>query len=183
MRQVGSDMMQGTTTTAQGSPSSSLGGMSSVSHQQPVTPSPATQYKVARVCEVDPESEMIFDMRSASPSSVHGGVHAIYHYIGDSGDDAFGECFFNGSVRTISNDGVDSNRLEEVHHILLDSGADASIFPASLLGRGKPAASSNGRLVDGQGVEIPVEATQDMEIALQDMNGRLILLRENCSCI
>ena len=68
--------------------------------------------------------------------------------------------------------------MEEVHNILLDSRADASIFPASLLGCGKPAASSIGRLVDAQGVEIPAEATRDMEIALQDMNGRLILLRD-----
>jgi hypothetical protein len=44
------------------------------------------------------------------------------------------------------------------------------------LGKGRPEANSLGRLVDAQGVEIPVEATQDMEIALRDMTGRVILL-------
>jgi hypothetical protein len=53
LRQVGFEAAQTTTTTAQGSPSSSLSGMPSVSQQQPVTPSPATQYKVARICEIE----------------------------------------------------------------------------------------------------------------------------------
>ena len=57
-------------------------------------------------------------------------------------------------------------------------GADASIFPSSLLEKGTPAVASVGRLVDAQGVEIPIEATKDMEIALRDMTGRVILLRE-----
>ena len=53
LRQVGFETAQTTTTTAQGSPSSSLSAMPSVSQQQPVTPSPATQYKVARICEIE----------------------------------------------------------------------------------------------------------------------------------
>jgi len=46
------------------------------------------------------------------------------------------------------------------------------------LEKGTPAVASVGRLVDAQGVEIPIEATKDMEIALRDMTGRVILLRE-----
>ena len=180
VRQVGSEVAAGST-AVQGSPSSSLGGMSSVSQQHPAPPSSSTQYKVARICEVENVSSdngLVFDVRDSSPASLHGSVHAIYHYIGDSSEDACDESFFSGAVRTISNESMASERLEEVHDILLDSGADASIFPSSLLGRGKPAAVSVGRLVDAQGVEIPSEATQDMEIALRDMSGRVILLRE-----
>ena len=65
---------------------------------------------------------MIFDMRDSSPSSVHGSVHVIYHYVGDSADDACDEYFFNGAVRTTAGGIVGGDRLEEVHNILLDSG-------------------------------------------------------------
>lgn len=179
MRQVGSEV-GATVTTTQGSPSSSVGGLSSVSHQQPTMQSLATQYKVARICELegDRNDEHVYDMRGSSPSSFHGSLCAIYHYIGDSADDECDECFCDGAVRTISDVSMDDGRLEEVHNILLDSGADASIFPASLLGRGRPAASSVGRLVDAQGAEIPIAATKDMEIVLRDVTGKVILLRE-----
>ena len=71
--------------------------------------------------------------------------------------------------------GDDSNGL---HNILIDSGADASIFPSSLLDKGRQAHGSVGRLCDAQGVEIPVAAVQDMEIRLKDTAGRTILMRE-----
>ena len=86
-------------------------------------------------------------------------------YIGDTSDDSCCEELCNGVIRTVvSGDGECS---EQLHSILIDSGADASIFPASLLGLGKPAEGVIGKLCDAQGVEIPVDAVQDMEIRLR----------------
>ena len=61
---------------------------------------------------------------------------------------------------------------------MLDSGADASIFPASLVNKGTPVCGSIGKLHDAQGAEIPVQSIQDMEIRLRDLSGRNVLLRE-----
>ena len=72
----------------------------------------------------------------------------------------------------------DVSSSEQQHGILIDSGADASIFPRSLLGLGKLSAGVSGKLIDAQGAEIPVDAVQDMEVRLQDVNGKCILLRE-----
>lgn len=73
----------------------------------------------------------------------------IYHYVGDSADDACDDgCFFNGAVRITADGIVGGDRLEEIHNILLNSGADASIFPAGLLGKRRPAANSTGRWMD-----------------------------------
>ena len=51
---------------------------------------------------------------------------------------------------------------EELHSILIDSGADASIFPLSLLDRGYVVPGGVGKLMDAQGSEIPVESVRDM---------------------
>ena len=77
----------------------------------------------------------------------------------------------------VDNDSV-AGTSEELHSILIDSGADASIFPAYLLGKGQQVVDSVGKLCDAQGVEIPIAAVQDMEIRLKDLTGRTILLRE-----
>ena len=67
--------------------------MSSVSYQGqqlPVAQASATQHKVARIVEVSDgvsiHDELVFDMRDCSPSSYHGSVHVVHHYIGDSAD-------------------------------------------------------------------------------------------------
>ena len=80
-----------------------------------------------------------------------GAVHVVYHYIGDTSDDSCCEELCNGVIRTVvSGDGECS---EQLHSILIDSGADSSIFPASLIGLGKPAEGVIGKLCDAQGVE------------------------------
>ena len=48
--------------------------------------------------------------------------------------------------RTVVGGSVESS--EQLHSILIDSGADASIFPVSLLGLGKKADGVIGRLCD-----------------------------------
>ena len=188
IRNVGSENLQGST-TVQGSPTSSVGGMSSVaqqhgSQQMPVNPASATQYKVARIVEIGDDvsrhGELVFDMRDCSPSSVQGNVNVVHHYIGDDLDDCVDDFSFSGAIRTVvdvDNDSV-AGTSEELHSILIDSGADASIFPAYLLGKGQQVVDSVGKLCDAQGVEIPIAAVQDMEIRLKDLTGRTILLRE-----
>jgi hypothetical protein len=63
---------------------------------------------------------------------------------------------------------------EELHSILIDSGADASIFPLSLLDRGRAVPGVVGRLMDAQGSEIPVESVRDMEVRPKDTTGRIV---------
>ena len=111
-------------------------------------------------------------MRGTVAADVHGGVHIVHFYMGDSDD----EFACNGSVRTVAT--CSDEESEHVHTILLESGADASIFPISLLGKGQPARGVVGRLHDAQGREIPVEAVQDMQIRLRDISGKSVLLTE-----
>eukprot|EP00435_Cladocopium_sp_Y103_P024696 s2951_g6.t1 len=187
VRQVGLDMAPGST-TVQGSPSSSLGGLSSASHMQSGTQLSSnsaanTQTRVSRLQKIEEISddvqshdELIFDMRGSSPQSAcsfHGSVHAVYHYIGDGCDEFDLEVGASGVVRTIDAC-VDDPQLG----ILIDSGADASIFPSSLLECGQPSAGMPGKLIDAQGAEIHVEAMKDVEVKLHDVSGRAVILRE-----
>ena len=89
--------------------------------------------------------------------------NVVHHFIGDSED-----CMMDGFVRAVV-DEMDDNYCEELYNILIDSGADASIFPISLIGRGLDAEGVVGRLQDAQGSEIPVEAVKDMEVRLKDI--------------
>ena len=65
--------------------------------------------------------DLVFDLRCPSPTSVHGSVNVVHHFIGDSED-----CMMDGFVRAVV-DEMDDNG-EELYNILIDSGADASIF-------------------------------------------------------
>ena len=158
---------------------SSLGAQQSSTNQ-------STQYRVSRILETSDDGEchadLVFDMRGSSPcsspSSTQNQVRVVHFYIGDS-DDEFRE---DGVIRTIieelDDDSGSEQPVEPLYDILLDSGADASIFPVSLLGKGDPVHEAVGRLCDAQGVEIPIESVQDMEIRLKDISGRNILLKE-----
>ena len=178
VRNVSSDVQQ-TATTAHGSPGSSLSGMSSVSQhvqqqgsQQPS--SQTTQSRIARICEVSDDAkhgEQIFDLQDSSPSSFHGSVHAVRFFIGDADD-----CLCNGFVRAVVDEMDDVG--EELHSSLIDSGADASIVPLSLLDRGYAISGVVGKLMDAQGSEIPEESVRDMEVRLKDITGKTICLKE-----
>eukprot|EP00435_Cladocopium_sp_Y103_P044674 s1582_g12.t1 len=176
--------------TVAGSPVSSVSGMTSVSQTQPGTQSgsqpsnlQATQHRVARICETCDDAkhdELVFDLRCPSPtSSLHGSVKVVHHFIGDSDD-----CMLNGFVRAVVDEMDDDG--EELYNILVDSGADASIFPLHLLDRGVETGGTVGRLHDAQGSQIPVEAVKDMEIRLKDISGKTVVLREKVaisSCV
>ena len=177
VRNVSADGGQGS--RVQGSPASSTGGISSVSHSQPVSqPSnsaQATQHRVARILETGDDvkhDELVFDLRNSGSSHFSGHVNVLHFFIGDSDDD-FQRM---GHVRAVIDEMSDSG--EEMFNILLDSGADASIFPVSLLGRGKQADGVVGKLYDAQGAEIPIDAVQDMKIRLKDVSGSTVIFRE-----
>ena len=91
----------------------------------------------------------------------------------DDSDVDCDECCFDGAIRTVvDSDDACGNSCDETYTILLDSGADASIFPASLVNKGTPVCGSIGKLHDAQGAEIPVQSIQDMEIRLRSFRPK-----------
>ena len=127
-------------------------------------------------------ADLVFDMRGSSPcsspSSTQNQVRVVHFYIGDSDDEFLEDGVIRTIIEELDDDSGSEQPVEPLYDILLDSGADASIFPVSLLGKGDPVHEAVGRLCDAQGVEIPIESVQDMEIRLKDISGRNILLKE-----
>eukprot|EP00435_Cladocopium_sp_Y103_P015276 s4186_g3.t1 len=168
------------TQSLQSCPSSTAGGSNSGAPQQS-----ATQYRVARIHECDIEfqnssdvskhDELVFDLRSpASDASRHEGtIRVLRYYIGDEP-----ECFASGSVRAVVEGIPDKS---DMCNILLDSGADASVFPASMAGLGVQSDRPTSKLQDAQGNSIPVECMRDVELHLADTLGRSIVVRETVS--
>ena len=145
--------------------------------QQPQSSPKSTQYKVARIGEVshevsDSQPALLFDLTSSPmPTSSH--LRAIHYFIGD--DETFDGDFTVGSVRTIVEEIPDDSAM---HNILLDSGADASVFPICFAEAGEPSNTTSIKLHDAQGKQIPVACTRTVEISLMDENGRLVTFRE-----
>ena len=140
---------QNSTPAAGGSPASSRSHGNS---QQPQQPSSATQFRVARIHEfadvhdasdVQQHGEVVFDLRSpvSNAKSSDDAVRVVQFYIGDGPSE-----FQTGSVRTI----IESMPSDsEMCNILIDSGADTSIFPASMSGLGTESSMPMSRLQDG----------------------------------
>ena len=149
------------------------------SGQQPLS---ATQFRVARIIEfadvhnasdVQPHGEVILDLRSpaGSASASDAAVRVVQFYIGDGPSE-----FSSGSVRTIIESMPNDS---EMCNILIDSGADISIFPSSMSGLGVESPMPLSRLQDAQGNSIPVEGAKDVEIHLMDQHGRTVVLKES----
>ena len=135
----------------QGSPSSSAGAsftyVSSASpHGQQVQQSvgQGTQYRVARIVENN-DKDMVFDLTGSSQCD--GFLRVVHFHIGDDDDD-MGGAEFPAGVRAVVEEVPDNSNLET---ILLDSGADASVFPISLVGAGEAISSQGTKLQDAQG--------------------------------
>ena len=144
--------------------------------------SSATQFRVARIHEfsdvqvdsdVQKHDEVIFDLRSPASSPGHrdGVVRTVRFYIGDDPSDAP-----NGSVRAIVEDMPTGS---DMCNILIDSGADASIFPSTMSGFGVDSTLASNRLQDAQGNSIPIEGMKDIEVHLMDQHGRSVILKES----
>ena len=142
----------------------------------------ATQYRVSRISEfaemnssTDGHEHFVCDLRESpmtSPTSQSGSVRAIHYYIGDEAESDPHEGEVRAVVTEIPSDAGD------MCHILLDSGADAAVFPTRFAQCGDDPGEGSARLHDAQGNVIPVETVRDVEIRLLDETGRMVLLKE-----
>ena len=112
-------------------------------HQHGQQPTQQTQYRVARIVEQQVEGDLVFDLTSSACGD--GSVRVIHFNIADHDDDPSTEfpCGIRAIVEELPDDS--SNGLTS---ILLDSGADASVFPLSLMEAGVPASGKGTRLCD-----------------------------------
>ena len=166
------------TSVAAGTPSSQT------SSQMPVAPQ---QGRIARIQFADDHAsdvlkhdELVFDLRSpcSASSCLEGNVRTLQFFIGDEPNavEFDVETVDTGlAVRTMLED-VDD--VTQMHSILLDSGADASVFPISMAELGSPCNDVHTVLRDAQGQAIPLHGFRDVELHLMDMKGRAIVLRE-----
>lgn len=104
-----------------------------------------------------------------------GTVRVVRFYIGDepnASDSSSEPC---NVVRTVI-----EQVLEEcdMHSLLLDSGADASIFPASMSLLGVPSSVSPSCLRDSHPCSIPLHGMRHVEVHLMDMHGHSVVLKE-----
>ena len=153
------------TSVAAGSPSSTT------SSQVPVAPQHGRvariQFADAHVSDVSKHDELVFDLRSpvSDSSCLDGTIRTMQYYIGDEPN----------ATRTML-ESVDEHT--QMHSILLDSGADASVFPACMAELGVPSGDMQTCLRDAQGKQIPLHGMRDVELHLMDMQGRAIILKE-----
>ena len=80
----------------------------------------------------DSHEQFVFDLRDSpkSSQSPQNSIRAVHFFIGDDEDEFATQ---NGSIRAVVSEIPDDG---ELHSILLDSGADATVFPAAFLGAG-----------------------------------------------
>lgn len=102
----------------------------------------------------------------STPNSNDGMVRAIHYYIGD---DDFQSNMQSGQVRAIVSE-IPSD-AGDLHSILLDSGADAAVFPSEFAECGVEAGEQSARLHDAQGREILVHSMKDVEVHLLIQTG------------
>ena len=102
-------------------------------------------------------------------------MKTMQFYIGDEPNDAECDVETFMSVRTML-ESVDD--VTQMHNMLLDSGADASVFPVSMAELGSPCNNVHTVLRDAQGQTIPLHGYRDVELHFMDMKGRSAVLRE-----
>ena len=67
---------------------------------------------------------------------------------------------------------------EEVINVIVDSGADASLFPGHLMGKGKPVSGVCPYLQDAQGTKIQTYGYSDVDIVMHSKDGREVIIKE-----
>ena len=85
---------------------------------------------------------------------------------------------FDGIVRVVTIEEVPEGESGELQTILVDSGADAAVFPERFATAGIAGQASSLQLHDAQGRSIPDMGMRDLEIHLTDETGRRIVLQE-----
>ena len=160
----------------QGQNSSQHSGQQPQTQQSP--PNRATQYRVSRISELNEHAEadqeqFVFDLRLSvptSPNSNVSSVRALRFYLGDDEDEVSNQ---HGDVRAVVTEMPDEGDMQS---ILVDSGADAAVFPSTFARSGQKASGEVAKLHDAQGRIIPVENMRDVEVKLMDQNGKFINL-------
>lgn len=154
-------------------------------HQSSQVPQPqqSTQYKVSQIsCPFGSSDErptsppVVFDLRQdpISPCS-SSSVRAVQQFF--TGDNT--EQHVNSGNLRVMFDEVADGETGELRCILLDSGADAAVFPAEYATAGTSSNIPDLQLHDAQGRNIPVMGMTDLEIHLTDETGRKIVIQEN----
>ena len=137
----------------------------------------STQYKVSRISEVissvEGSEHFVCDLRD-SPKSSAGSIRAIHFFIGDS--DEVAAVAQDGEIRAIISEVPDN--AGDMCSILLDSGADAAVFPVGFASCGDGCNEFSTRLHDAQGQVIPIQTMRDVEIRLLDESGKTVVLKE-----
>jgi len=168
-----------------GNPEASSPVLSSVTGQESVGPSVSqAATAVKRVAfsagEHDP---VVFDMKSSSTSSWCHCRMVEFFYIDNE------ECK-PMSIRSTTFGGETSGRYEldtneryeldtnEVD-IIIDSGADAPVFPSSMIHCGRQCDGQQVALQDAQGRAIPLLGQRSVAVVLEDKNGAEIEVRDN----
>ena len=67
---------------------------------------------------------------------------------------------------------------EEKVNVILDSGADASLFPGRLMDKGIPTSGACPYLQDAQGTKIKTYGHSDVDIVMRAKDGREVIIKE-----
>ena len=114
---------------------------------------------------------MVFDLRQdpISPCSSNSVRVVQEFFIGDENE----QHSFHGDVRALVEEVPDWDD-HELKTILLDSGADAAVFPAEYATAGMASNVPDLQLHDAQGRRIPVMGMRDLEVHLLDETGKQV---------
>ena len=175
------DQNQGSTSYAAGS--NNNGQQQAQQNAQVSQAQSATQYRVSQISchfgdsNASEESQpVVFDLRQApiSPCSSKSVRVLQQFFIGDDVEHAR----FHGDVRVLVEEVSDWDD-GELKSILLDSGADAAVFPKEYATAGLASNMPDLQLHDAQGRQIPVMGMRAVEVHLADETGRQVVLREH----
>ena len=176
-----SDQNQGSTSSAAGS--NNNGQQQAQQNAQVSQAQSATQYRVSQISchfgdsNASEESQpVVFDLRQAPISPCSSKSVRVFQqfFIGDDVEHAR----FHGDVRVLVEEVSDWDD-GELKSILLDSGADAAVFPKEYATAGMASNMPDLQLHDAQGRQIPVMGMRDVEVHLTDETGRQVVLREH----
>lgn len=128
----------------------------------------------ARIFE-DSAGDLVFDLTAGSCDN--GSMRVMHFRIGD--DDGGDNCCANFPIgaRAIVEEIPDDSMLETI----LDSGADASVFPMTLMDAGMPISPEGTKLCNAQGKTIPIESMRLVETRLPTSTGRSVVLKERAA--
>eukprot|EP00435_Cladocopium_sp_Y103_P060151 s367_g21.t3 len=169
-----SQVQQNTTAQVSGSPSNA----NAVGPSNSTTPQTG---RVARIqfsdhsSDVQRHDEFVFDLRSSTAHAPDGRVNVVQFYIGDEPQVSSACSDDCGVGRTMLEDVPDDTCM---HTILPDSGADASVFPASMSELECESQVIATKLRDAQGNSIPLHSMRDIELHLMDSSGKSVVLQE-----